>query len=91
MGGMMDKTIAGPVGSRCHVTLTWVGGGIRAVWDPSPPQDMTARELADYRTLRRRLVQQVADELGAAVAIAEVAPGGRLVPEVIKPRRQNDD
>jgi hypothetical protein len=49
-----------------------VVGQTRVQWSPDPPRRLSKAERRQYRAGRNALYQEVADVIGAAVAVAEV-------------------
>ena len=62
-----------------------VPAGVAVEWDRDKPPRLSSADLARYRTLRNAILQSVADELGAGIAVVDLEADGRLTPTVIQP------
>lgn len=62
-----------------------VPAGVAVEWDRDKPPRLSSADLARYRTLRNAILQGVADELGAGIAVVDLESDGRWTPTVIQP------
>ena len=73
---------------RATLSVQLVAGvpaGVAVEWDRDKPPRLSSADLARYRTLRNAILQGIADELGAGIAVVDLEADGRWTPTVLQP------